>query len=364
MPNAETSSSPHRIPNGLIALASVVVIVAGLKAAHSILVPFLLASFIALLCSPALFWMRARGVPSWIALLVVLSGLLGIGALFGGLLSGSINEFTRLLPFYQMRFGAVLKDLILRLAELGIDFGASPEVANPFDPKTALGLAGNLAGSLGVFVNNAFFIFLTVFFLLLEASSMPQKMREAFGESLALDLQVTEVATAVRRYLVIKTFAGIVTGLLIYAGLVALGIKFAPLWGLVAFLLNFVPAVGSIIAALPTIALAIVDGGPETAIAVALLYLAVNVSIGTLIEPQMLGHGVGLSPLIVVMSLVFWGFVLGPVGMVLAVPLTVILRISLDTQPQTQWLAVLLGPAVPKARRAAAKEEPEAGEPA
>lgn len=362
VPNEHAAGHSNRILNPLLAAASVVVIVAGLRAASPIVVPFLVAAFIALLCSPALFWLRARGVPNALALLIVLSGLLGIGAVFGGLVSTSINEFTRLLPSYQARFGTVVEDLVRRLAASGIDFGASPEEANPFDPQTAAGIAGNLAGSLGTFVNSAFLIFLTVFFILLEASSIPRKVQEAFGASTQLDDQVAEVATAIRRYLVIKTIASSFTGLFIYLGLMALGVKFAPLWGLVAFLLNFVPAVGSILAAVPTVALALVDGGPELALAVTILYLAVNLTIGTFIEPQILGQGVGLSPLIVVTSLVFWGFVLGPVGMVLAVPLTVILRITLDNQPQTQWLAVLLGPAVPKARRGAKATELATGE--
>jgi len=362
VPNERSGSPSNRILNTLLAVASVVVIVAGLRAASPILVPFLLAAFIALLSAPALFWLRARGVPNALALLVVLGGLLGIGALFGGLLSSSINEFTRLLPSYQERFGSVIADLDARLAAYGIDFGTSPDAANPFDPQTSFGIAGSLASGLGKFVNRAFLIFLTVFFILLEASSIPRKFQAAFGASPSLEGQVAEVASAVRRYLVIKTIASTITGLAIYAGLVALGVKFAPLWALVAFLLNFVPAVGSIIAAIPAIALALVDGGPELAIAVTVLYLAVNVSIGNFIEPQVLGQGVGLSPLVVVTSLVFWGFVLGPVGMVLAVPLTVILRIALDSQPQTQWLAVLLGPAVPKERRGAATPEIAAGE--
>jgi AI-2 transport protein TqsA len=361
VPNEHVAHS-NRILNPLLAMAAVVVIVAGLKAASPILVPFLVAAFISLLCAPALFWLRARGVPNALALLIVLSGLLGIGAFFGGLVSSSINEFTRLLPSYQARFGSVVEDLIQRMAASGIDFGASPEEANPFDPQTAAGIAGNLVGSLGSFVNSAFLIFLTVFFILLEASSIPRKVQEAFGASPELDGQVAEVASAVRRYLVIKTIASSFTGLFIYLGLMALGVKFAPLWGLVAFLLNFVPAVGSILAAVPTIALALVDGGPELAIAVTILYLAVNMTIGNFIEPQVLGQGVGLSPLVVVTSLVFWGFVLGPVGMVLAVPLTVILRIALDSQPQTQWLAVLLGPAVPKVKRGAAASERVVGE--
>ena len=348
-----SSAHPTKTLNTLLAAASVVVIVAGMKAASGILVPFLLAAFIALLCAPALFWLRRLGMPNALALLIVLAGLLGVGAFFGGLVSSSINEFTRLLPSYQTRVSSTAAEILDRLARLGLDFGTSPEEANPFDPQTAVGIAGNLVGSLGTFVNNAFLIFLVVFFILLEASSIPRKVQEAFGESPDLEGQVGEVVTAVRRYLVIKTIASSVTGIFVYVGLMALGIKFAPLWGLIAFLLNFVPAVGSIIAAIPTIALALVDNGLEAAIAVTILYLAVNMTIGNFIEPQVMGQGVGLSPLVVVSSLVFWGFVLGPVGMVLAVPLTVITRITLDSNPHTQWLAVLLGPAIPRKRRRA-----------
>lgn len=331
----------------LLALASVVVIVAGMKAAAGLFVPFLLAGFIALLCAPALFWLRDLGLPNPIALVVVLLGLFGIGALFGGLMSSSINEFTRLLPSYQERFGSVIVQLDETLSEFGIDFGTSPDAANPFDPRAALGMVGGLAGNLGALLNNAFLLFLIVCFILLEAASIPRKVREAFGDSPELEKRMTEIGISIRRYLGIKTLTSMLTGILIYSALVLLGVQFAPLWGLVAFLLNFVPAIGSIMAAIPAIALAMVDNSLQTAAFVAAIYLGINISIGNFLEPRALGEGMGLSPLIVVTSLIFWGWVLGPVGMVLAVPLTVILRIGLDSQPQTHWVAILLGPAFP-----------------
>ena len=140
------------------------------------------------------------------------------------------------------------------------------------------------------------------------------------------------------------------------------------LWGLIAFLLNFVPAIGSIMAAIPPVALAVVDNSLQTAGAATLCYLVINVAVAYFLEPRVMGDGMGLSPLIVVTSLVFWGWVLGPVGMVLAVPLTVILRITLGSQPQTQWVAVLLGPAFPipafgkksRRKRPSAAEQKEA----
>jgi predicted PurR-regulated permease PerM len=340
----ETSLHPS---NTLVALASVVVIVAGLKAASSLFVPFLLAGFIGLLCAPALFWLRDRGLPNPLALIVVLLGLFGIGAVFGGLMSSSINEFTRLLPSYQERFGSVIASLFATLSEFGIDFGTDPEAANPFDPKAALGMVGGLAGNLGALLNNAFLLFLIVCFILLEASSIPRKVREAFGETPEMEHRMSEIGESIRRYLGIKTLTSMLTGILVYSGLIVLDVQFAPLWGLVAFLLNFVPAIGSVMAAIPAVALALVDNSLQTALFVALIYLGVNISIGNFLEPRVMGDGMGLSPLIVVTSLIFWGWVLGPVGMVLAVPLTVILRIGLDSQPQTQWVAVLLGPAFP-----------------
>jgi predicted PurR-regulated permease PerM len=346
-----TIDRPHPTTNALLGLAAIVIIIAGIRAASSLFVPFLLAGFIGLLCAPALFWLQDRGLPTPLALIVVLLGLLGIGAVFGGLISSSINEFTRSLPAYQQRFGSVITSITGTLKDLGIDFGTATSETNPFNPKAALGMVGNLAGNLGTLLNNAFLLFLTVCFILLEASSFPQKVREAFGDSPQMESRMTEIGESIRRYLGIKTLTSAATGFLAYGAMMLLGVKFAPLWGLTAFLLNFVPAVGSVIAAIPAVALALVDNSAETALAVALCYVGINISIGNFLEPRVMGGGMGLSPLIVIMSLVFWGWVLGPVGMVLAVPLTVILRITLDSQPSTQWVAVLLGPAVPRARR-------------
>jgi AI-2 transport protein TqsA len=340
-------SAAHPTTNALLGLAAVVIIVAGLRAASSVFVPFLLAGFIGLLCAPALFWLQDRGLPTPIALIVVLLGLLGIGAAFGGLVSTSINEFTRALPSYQERFGSILASTTATLSNFGIDFGSSTRETNPFDPKAALGLVGNLVGNLGSLLNNAFLLFLAVCFILLEASSFPHKLREAFGDSPELEDRVTEVGESIRRYLGIKTLTSMATGFLVYGALIVLGVKFAPLWALIAFLLNFVPAVGSVIAAVPAVALALVDNSAETASLVTLCYVGINIAIGNFVEPRVMGEGMGLSPLIVVVSLVFWGWVLGPVGMVLAVPLTVIMRIALGSQPSTQWAAVLLGPAIP-----------------
>jgi AI-2 transport protein TqsA len=354
--DSSTSLPPSLVPGqatgqALIAVAAVVVIVAGIRSASPIFVPFLLAGFISLLCAPALFWLQERGLPTAIALLVVLLGLFGIGAALGSLLGTSINEFTRSLPAYQARFATVVDQVTATMSNFGVDLGDATSEANPFNPKATLGLVGNLAGNLGSLLNNAFLLFLTVCFILLEASSFPHKVREAFGHSPEVDDRMTEIGESIRRYLGIKTLTSMLTGFLAYAILIVLGVKFAPLWALVAFLLNFVPAIGSVLAAVPAVALALVDNSGQVAMLVAAGYIGINISIGSFLEPRVMGEGMGLSPLVVLLSLIFWGWVLGPVGMVLAVPLTVILRIMLLTQPHMVWIAVLLGPAIPKSAR-------------
>jgi predicted PurR-regulated permease PerM len=149
----------------------------------------------------------------------------------------------------------------------------------------------------------------------------------------------------VRHYLAIKTWISLATGFLVTVFLVSIGLDYAILWGVLAFMLNYIPTLGSIIAAVPAILLAYIQLGGGWAVGVTAGYLAVNLIMGNLIEPRVMGQGLGLSTLVVFLSLLFWGWVLGPVGMVLSVPLTVTLRIALESRQETRWIAVLLGSA-------------------
>ncbi|MCA9434589.1 MAG: AI-2E family transporter, partial [Candidatus Omnitrophica bacterium] len=191
-------------------------------------------------------------------------------------------------------------------------------------------------------------ILLTVIFILAEASSFPRKLREVMtnpDESLP---HFARFADNVNRYIGIKTTVSALTGLLVWLSLVLIGVDFPVLWGILAFLLNYVPNIGSIIAAVPPILLAFIQFGtdesilPAQAIGTAVLFLVVNLTVGNVIEPRVMGKGVGLSTLVVFVSLVFWGWVLGPVGMLLSVPLTMTVKIALGSSESTKWLAILL----------------------
>jgi predicted PurR-regulated permease PerM len=207
-------------------------------------------------------------------------------------------------------------------------------------------VASTLTG-LRLVLTKTFLIMLTVLFILLEASGFPNKLRAALDnpyESLANISKITEV---INRYLLIKTQFSLITGIAIGIWLYVLGVDYPLLWGLLAFLLNFVPTIGSFIAAIPAVLLALIQLGTGSALLACLGYLVVNVSIGNVIEPKFMGRGLGLSTLVVFLSLIFWGWVLGPVGMLLSVPLTMVIKIALESNQDTRWIGIILGPGPP-----------------
>jgi predicted PurR-regulated permease PerM len=185
---------------------------------------------------------------------------------------------------------------------------------------------------------------LTVTFTLLEVSSFPEKLRKILNDPRAAFPQFAKFVEDINRYMVIKTSVSITTGILIGIWMAILGVDFPILWGFIAFLLNYVPNIGVIIAAFPAVLLALIQYGTGHALLAALGYVAVNFVIGTVVEPKLVGKGVGLSTLVVFLSLVFWGNLLGLIGMVLCIPLTMTLKFALENNEGTQWIAVLLAP--------------------
>jgi len=342
-------------PGFLIGAAAFVVVVAGMQAAASLLVPFLLAAFIAILCLPPLNWLTTRRIPSGAAVLIIALSIVLIGLLVGAFVGSSMADFSHNLPAYQERLKLLTGDTLNWLSGMGISVSSQSLLA-ALDPSAAMGMAGKLLAGLGNALANTFLIVLTVIFLLIEATALPHKWAQMGAKSEkqgghgAPSLQGFDTFVAsVSSYFSIKTWISLVTGLFIAIWLAVIGVDYPLLWGLVAFLFNFVPNIGSIIAAVPAILLALVQLGGGEALLAGLGYLIANVVMGNVIEPRFMGKGVGLSTLVVFLSLVFWGWVLGPVGMLLSVPLTMIVKLALESNEQTHWLAILLGPDVPKA---------------
>ncbi|MFW6011001.1 MAG: AI-2E family transporter [Desulfosalsimonas sp.] len=326
----------------LIASACFVVIVAGMRSSATILVPFLLSVFIAIISTPPLFWLQRKGVPKILAILFILSVILALTTLLIQFLSGSVADFTSRLPFYQSRLMKESVRLIEWLNERGIQV-SEQMLREYFDPGMAMQMAARTLTGLSGVLTNAFLILITVIFILFEAAWFPEKIRTAFKDPEKSLYNFSRFIKSVNQYLALKTVFSIATGLCVWIFLAILGLDFAPLWGLLAFLLNYVPNIGSIIAAIPPILLALAQLGLWHAVICSIGFTVVNMAIGNFLEPRFMGSGLGLSTLVVFLSLVFWGWVLGPVGMLLSVPLTMIFKIAMESNPETRWLAVMLG---------------------
>jgi len=337
----------------LFAAAALVIVIAGMKAAAPLLIPFLLALALAIVAAPALFALERKGLGTGSALSLVILGILLAGGLVTALAGSSLDNLIRDLPTYQERLRHDTGGLIDWAAGMGIEVSKA-RMLELLDPGAAMKLATSMLSGLGGVLTNAFLILLTVIFLLLEAAHLPAKLRAGMSDAQGSLDRFETIAAQVQHYVALKTATSLATGVLVTGFLALLGVDYAVLWGVLAFLLNFVPNIGSILAAVPAILIAYLQLGPSTARGASSGYLAINTVIGNVVEPKVMGQGLGLSTLVVFLSLVFWGWVLGPVGMLLSVPLTMVVKIALDAGESTRWLAIALGAGV-----AAQKSEPQ-----
>jgi AI-2 transport protein TqsA len=230
-------------------------------------------------------------------------------------------------------------------------------VTKLFDTNAAMKLVAKGLNSLGKVVTNGLLILMIVIFMLIEASSLPVKLHTIFGHEENSLENFDKFINTVKQYMAIKTWVSLLTGLAVFIWLVILGVDYAVLWGLLAFFLNYVPNIGSIIAAIPAVLLALIQFGFVKSIIVASGFVVINLLVGNVIEPRFMGRGLGLSTLVVFLSLIFWGWVLGPVGMLLSVPLTMTAKIALDSREETRWIAILLGPEITVKNEQQAPEE-------
>lgn len=327
--------------NVFLGLAAVVIILSGMKAASMIVVPFLMALFITIILAPFFFWLQSRGIPGGLALALIFVLMLGLAFLGGGLVNQSIRQLNSKMPEYQKKLTVYVQDIDRWLESLGVE----PEnrLERHFNAGVLFQYTGRLLAAASGILGQTFIIILIAAFMLFEAAILPGKIRSLPGVTEDTYARLSKTVLDVRRYLAIKTIMSLATGFLVFVLLSILGVDFPILLGVTAFLLNFVPNIGSIIAAVPGVALALFDHGITAGIICTVGYVAINVLIANLIEPRYMGRGLGLSTLIVILSLIFWGWILGPIGMLLSIPLTMALKIALESSEDTQWIGMLMG---------------------
>lgn len=339
----------------LLVLACLVVVVAGLRAAAPILVPFFLALFLAIVSMPVMFGLRMRRVPAPIAIFLTVALDILLFGFVVLLAANSFGNFSETAPRYW-------NQLQVRMGQ-GVEWlrghGVLPE-GYQFDSLTGLFEIGSMVSFLqgtlytvaSVFTL-AFFVALIMVFILAEATVFPFKFQAILGRSPDGRRRMTKTIREVQAYLGIKTLVSLVTGLAAGVFCWLMGLDFPILLGIVAFVLNYIPTIGSILAAIPAMALALILQDPSWMLLVGLGYLGINTLFGNILEPNLMGRRLGLSTLVVVLSLIFWGWVWGPIGALLSVPLTMVLKIVLENTPDLRWAAVLLDKVPPQARRAA-----------
>ncbi len=327
----------------LIIAATLVIIIWGIGQAQSVVVLLLVSMFLAVIGTVPVVWMERRRIPSVVAVGVVVTAMLALLLSIGVAVGASLNSFSNALPVYQTRAQDMLIGLRELLARNGIAI-TDDILLGYINPAAVMDLTASLFTALSSVLSNTVLILFTVVFILLEASSFPVKLRSVLDQPHAVFPQVTKFVNDIKRYVVIKTVINLIVGTLTAVWLAILGVDFPVLWGFLAFLLHYVPNIGSIVAAVPAVLLALIQLGGGSAILVAAGYLAIGMIVGNIVEPRIMGHRLGMSTLVIFLSLVFWGNLLGLIGALLCVPLTMTVKLACEANEETRWIAMLLGP--------------------
>ncbi|MGE5300214.1 MAG: AI-2E family transporter [Acidobacteriota bacterium] len=329
-----------------VIVATLVIMIGGINQAQSVLASFLVAVFLAAIGTPPVLWLERKRIPSVVAVLLVVTGMIAILAIVGVVVGTSVNSFYAELPFYQARLEERVSAFQTFWETKGM-LGTDKVLLGYVNPGAVMSMTARLFAGLGSTLSNIVLILITVTFILFEASSFPVKLRAILGHSQQAFPQFTRFVGDIERYIIIKSAISLAAGILIGIWLAILGVDFPILWGFLAFLLHYVPNVGFLIAAIPAVLLVLVQLGAGTASLAAAGYLVINFVLGNMVEPMLMGRRLGLSTLVVFLSLIFWGSLLGPIGMVLCIPLTMTLKFACENNKSTRWIAVLLGPEAP-----------------
>ncbi len=328
--------------SALVNAAAMIIILAGVMYAKSFITPLLLAIFISIICAQPIDWLERKKIPRGIALVVVILGMIILISGFALVIGGAISSFSGNLSKYETTLTDISNSFIQQLNDYGLTI-PHDQVSRLIQPNKILEYTAGVLNTVFNMMGNTFIIFLIIVFILMEFGSFSIKARAIRNESNTSIAYFSTILKYIRQYLAIKTLLCIATGILIYLALIIIGVDYPLLWALIAGLMNYIPNIGSIIATIPTFVFALVQLGIGGALWTLGASLAIHNVLGNFIEPRIMGKGLGLSTLVVFLSLIFWGFVLGLVGMFLSVPITMTIKIFLEQSEKTKWIAILLG---------------------
>lgn len=326
----------------LIYVAAAVIIIAGIKISAKVINPILLAIFFSIIIYHPISWLKKKGVNGVLSIIIVITGLLIVFVSLGGAVTSSILEFSKNIPEYKKQLHEITSSTVTLFDGYGINV-SQDAVTGSFSASNTFGYASKLVTSIGSLLSQIVLLFLVAAFILGETNSYPIKLKLVLSNPESSIGNITQITKNIRYYLGIKTVTGVIGGVLVTIVLLILKVQFALIWGILVWLMRYIPNIGSVIAAIPIFLFVLIQDGIEGVFYVGIAYTAINFIIGQIIEPQFFSKSMNLSTLAVFISLVFWGYILGDVGMLLAVPITMALKISLETNKSTNWMAVMLG---------------------
>jgi AI-2 transport protein TqsA len=328
--------------SSIVNIAALIIIFAGVFYAKSIITPVLVALFISIICAQPISWLEKKRIPRWLALIIVILGLIVLFSGFTFLIGGTLSSFSSNLSQYESTLTTISNSFIQYLNENGLNINQD-KISTLVQPAKILEFTASALNKLFNMVGTTFLIFLIILFILMEFGSFSIKAKAIQIESDKSISYFSSILQNIRNYLGIKTLLCLSIGVLIYFALLIIGVDYPLLWALIAGLMYYIPNIGSIISMIPTVLFALVQLGLGGALWTLGSGMLIHMVLGNFMEPRIMGKGLGLSTLVVFLSLLFWGFILGIVGMILSVPMTMTIKIILEQNEKTKWIAILLG---------------------
>lgn len=334
------------VPRGFLTLATVaaaVITVAGLKSISELLAPAFLAVVLTIAAHPLRRFLTSRGVPGWLTTAILVVTVYAVVLSLVLSLVVAVARLAELMPAYQDDLTALVDDTVDRLSALGVEDEQISALAQALTPSQLVSTVAGLLSGLVDVLSNLFFIATLLLFLAVDATWFPDRLTKVAGGRSGMAQALSQFAVGTRRYIAVSTVFGLIVAVLDVGLLYLLGIPLPLLWGLLAFITNYIPNIGFVVGLLPPALLGLLEGGWSGAIAVIAGYSVLNVVIQSVIQPRFVGSAVGLSTSLTFLSLVFWAWVFGPLGALLAIPFSLLARALLvDLDPGSRWVASLL----------------------
>jgi len=332
----------------ILGVAGLGIAVVAINQAAGFIVPLLLAWIVVMSASPLFFWLRGKNAPGWLAFVLTLLAIILVGGALVATLIIAVDQLAELLPTYAEELDSFKASVADFLAGLGLESENSQAGAELVDPGSVLDIYAGLIGAAAEALSSVALIFMAILFMLIELFNMPTKVAAELERGNAYVQRLTDFSSEIRRYVSITTWIGLLTGILDTIFFMVMGVPLPLLWGILAFLLSYIPVIGFWLAAIPPTILAYLESGPLAAVVVFVGIILINGFADEVLKPKIMGEGLDLAPIMVIFSITIWTAVLGPLGAILGVPMTMIVKeLVLAADERNAWVARLMGKGEP-----------------